>query len=213
MDILENYINKYKHKGFVGPKYKGWGGKIKLFFQDNFIHNEIIHIAEPHDYRFNEEKVNPDVVLKIINEYNECSEYIARFEDAYYKGYTKNWGKYFKWGDKLGLVLVNDKVFGFSWFHSGISIKKTHYIPFQKYDYRVLRGGVFPDVRRFKINTTRHVLFLKYLFEIGAKRVFTDVFEDNIPSIKSLRYAGYKYWGTIQVLNIPLFNRQFVRWC
>jgi hypothetical protein len=212
MRFINIYFQKYKNKGFVGPKYQGMIGKAKLFFQDSFIHNEIIQFAEPHDFRFNSKKYNSDAKLKIINVYDEFLKYKDIFESEYYRGYTKKWEQIFSWGDKLGLIFVEDQLCGFGWFHSWKTVKLSHYIPLQKNDYRVLRGGVLPNARRHRINTTRHILFLKYLFEIGAKRVYTDAFEDNIPSVKSQRYAGYKYLGHIQVLHIPYFDKQFIRW-
>jgi hypothetical protein len=49
------------------------------------------------------------------------------------------------------------------------------------------------------------------LFSIGAKRVYIDAFENNIPSLKGQHAAGFKEIGRIHVFNTRIF-KTYVKW-
>ena len=209
---LKNISRKFKNKGFVGPRYSGLRGKLRLLLQDRLTHIERIMVATPDTFQPELSKLNSEVSLELVNCYEDAAQYRTAFEKAYYRDVTRHWSAYFEWGDILSLAIFHGKVVGFGWIQSGERITKSYYGPLDTTEYRVYRAGVFPDVRRQRVQASRHKLVLEHLFSEGATRVFVDVFEDNIPNIKALHYAGFRDHGRIRVVTLPFTSNQYIHW-
>ena len=212
MEKIKKIVQKLGVFGFSGPKYSGLAGKIRLVLQELFFHKEIILVAVPESFVVNNDKMNPDVSIKVISSYQDCKDYIRAFEAAYYVRYTDAWPRHFEAGEKLVLAFDGNKVAGFVWLQQGTTVKGTYYIRLLKDECRTYREGVFPEFRGKKIYSTMKSLILENLFQNGATRVYVDVFKDNIPSLKAQLNAGFKEFGEISVVNIPFSFRKFIRW-
>jgi RimJ/RimL family protein N-acetyltransferase len=55
------------------------------------------------------------------------------------------------------------------------------------------------------------MLLLNHLFNHGAKRIYIEVYEDNVVSLKAHLVAGYRELGRIEVRK-TLSNKTYVRW-
>lgn len=201
---------RFKHRGFVGPKYKGILGKLKLLRQEWFGHYEFVSCAEPHDWAFDPERINPAVTLKVLNDFPEAEPYLEEMRQAYGRDFSEAWNKKFSWGEQLALAFLDGRVAAFVWVQDGGRGAVCYYMRLGAGEYRLVTGGVLPQFRRKGVHTSRHKLVLEHLFSMGAKRVYIDAYEDNVPSWRGQYAAGFKKIGRIHVLT--LFGKTFIRW-
>jgi ribosomal protein S18 acetylase RimI-like enzyme len=208
---IENIINKYKHKGYTGPKYKGLWGKIRLLGQGWLGHNEIVLCAERDKWDYNPVVVNPKVKIRIISQYEESLDYTEEMKNAFYRDIREEWKKHFAWGQILVIALIDERLSGFGWLQEGRKKAKCHYIKLQDGEFRALGAGVLPEYRNNQVHVSRHHLKLRSLFENGAKRVFVEAFEDNVYAWRGHLKAGYREIGRIHVKK-SLSGNTYIRW-
>jgi RimJ/RimL family protein N-acetyltransferase len=132
-------------------------------------------------------------------------------ERAYHRDFSKEWKEKFSWGMTLTLAMLDERVTGFGWYQDGKLKAKCHYIQLTDGEYRAVGGGVLPDFRGQRVHTSRYKLLVEKLFSLGAKRIYIDVYEENIPSLKGQVSAGFRELGRIHVVNTRLF-KTYVRW-
>lgn len=203
-------LQSLRHRGYVGPRYIGVLGKLRLLKQGLLGHIEIVSYAEP-GWWPRPTPPNPDVSLRMCEQYEDACAFLPEMERAYARDFTAEWRQYFDWGQTVALAFVGDKLASFVWLQDGRRGAKCHFIRLQPGEYRVFRGGVLPQFRSRKVQSTRHILVLDWLFSRGAVRVYVDVYEDNVYSLKAQRNAGYREFGRIQTRHWPP-GRTYVRW-
>ena len=202
---------RYKLKGFIGPKYHGFYGKLKLFMQAWTGHVEIVSCAEHGTWKMNLEKLNPRIRIEFIEEFDGSVKYLEEMSRAYHKDFRSDWEKFFSWGQILCVALLEEKFASFVWIQDGRKRAKCHYIRLRPGEYRLVRGGVLPGFRNQNVHATRHSLALSQLFTNGATRVYIDAFADNEYSWKGQFSAGYQEMGRIFVKK-TITGKEYVRW-
>lgn len=210
-DSIRDLYLRCQLKGFVGPKYRGFFGKIKLFMQSYTGHVEIVSYAEPGTWKMNTEKLNPRIRIEIIEQVDGGIKYLEEMSKAYHRDFRSDWETCFSWGQVLCVALVEGNLASFSWIQDGRKGARCHYIRLSPGEYRLLRAGVLPAFRNQNIHTTRHSLILSLLFANGARRVYVDAFADNEYSWKGHFSAGYKELGRIYVRK-TITGKEYIRW-
>lgn len=211
MNMHSDWIARFRNRGFVGPRYTGIVGKLRLLHQHWLVRTDVVLIATPEGKNRPPKEANPSVSLLLVKEYVNFEQYIPEFESEYYPGYASTWRHLFEWGETLALALLNGRVAGFGWLQEGTPEGlRCYYGCLFANEYRVLRVGVLPSYRRRGVNTTFYVLLLRHLFRSGVTRVYVDCNKDNIPSLKAQIRGGFRPIGEITVL--PLLDRHFIRW-
>ena len=198
-------------KGFVGPKYKGVYGKLKLFMQAWAGHVEIVSFAEKETWKMNLEGLNPLVRIEVIEQFDESKKYLEEMSRAYHRDFRSDWERFFSWGQILCVALLGGELASFGWMQDGRKRAKCHYIRLSPGEYRLTRAGVLPGFRNQNVHATRHSLLLTRLFANGATRVYVDAFADNEYSWKGHFSAGYQELGRIFVKK-TITGKEYVRW-
>jgi len=210
-DKIANLYSRYKMKGFVGPKYKGVYGKLKLFMQAWAGHVEIVSFAEKETWKMNLEGLNPLVRIEVIEQFDESKKYLEEMSRAYHRDFRSDWERFFSWGQILCVALLGGELASFGWMQDGRKRAKCHYIRLSPGEYRLTRAGVLPGFRNQNVHATRHSLLLTRLFANGATRVYVDAFADNEYSWKGHFSAGYQELGRIFVKK-TITGKEYVRW-
>jgi len=210
MNALTRLYRRFERKGFTGPRYAGWRGKLRLLSQGWFGHREVVLYAEP-EWWTPDENVNPDVRLELLPTFEDCRRFLPEFEAAYFKDFEAEFREFYSWGQLMTVALVGGELAGFGWLQDGAKGAKCHYMKLRDREYRAFRSGVVPRFRRQKIHATRHRMQLQMLFGMGARRVYVEAFEDNEYSWRAHLKAGYREFGRIEVRS-PLRGGSFVRW-
>ena len=198
-------------KGFIGPKYKGVYGKLKLFMQAWAGHVEIVSFAEKETWKMNLEGLNPLVRIEVIEQFDESKKYLEEMSRAYHRDFRSDWERFFSWGQILCVALLGGELASFGWMQDGRKRAKCHYIRLSPGEYRLTRAGVLPGFRNQNVHATRHSLLLTRLFANGATRVYVDAFADNEYSWKGHFSAGYQELGRIFVKK-TITGKEYVRW-
>ena len=198
-------------KGFIGPKYKGVYGKLKLFMQAWAGHVEIVSFAEKETWKMDLEGLNPLVRIEVIEQFDESKKYLEEMSRAYHRDFRSDWERYFSWGQILCVALLGGELASFGWMQDGRKRAKCHYIRLSPGEYRLTRAGVLPGFRNQNVHATRHSLLLTRLFANGATRVYVDAFADNEYSWKGHFSAGYQELGRIFVKK-TITGKEYVRW-
>jgi RimJ/RimL family protein N-acetyltransferase len=196
--MLVDWLQSIKHRGYVGPRYDGLYGKIRQFFDSKFGHYEIISYAEPEWWQPSLEP-DPNISISPISSFSDAKVFLPIMQNAYHRSFENRWISYFSRGQFLVISFYLNELSSFIWLQDGNRGTKSHYINLQPNEYRAMRGGVLPQFRAKGIHTMRHILLIDHLFSIGARRVFTDAYEENIYSIRAHRKAGYRQFGRIHV--------------
>lgn len=213
MSFIRNLIKKYRYKGYVGPKYHGVVGKIKLLMQGFLGHTEVVVYAEPSFWKsnFSDIDIKNSFMNKLVRTYEESLPYLAILEEAYYIGFTKMWQSYFKQGQLLCLTFLHYKLAYFMWIQVGSQLGKCFYSPLKEKEYRLLRGGTLPEMRNKKALICGQIICLEHLFKNGVSRVYTEAYEDNIYSRKGHRAVGFREFGRVFVRK-TLTGKTYIRW-
>lgn len=212
MAFLSTLLRKVRVSGFVGPRFAGFRGKLRLLYQDLVIRTDVVLTATPESSSQTFREVDLSVNLQLYKSYAEFEPHASDLDVAYYRGYAAAWKQIFNWGEILALALKNGQVVGFGWIQQGSPEGRIfHYGHLFRGEYRILRVGVLPNYRRRGINSAFYSLLLRHLFDMGASRVYIDCNKDNIPSLKAQIRAGFRPIGEIRVLG-PLLGRDFIRW-
>lgn len=204
-----NWLKGLKHKGFIGPKYEGISGKLRLLWQ-GWYHEEIISCANAQSWRL-PDGINNDVKVSVFDSYDQASPYLPAMSDAYSRDFAEEWQAYFGWGQVLALAFLEGRVAGFVWIQDGSKGADVPYLPLLPGEYRLVRGGILPGFRGKRVHTSRHALLLEHLFSNGAKRVYIDAFSDNVFSWKGQHKAGFQEIGRIKVRKM-LGGKTYIRW-
>ena len=210
-DKIANLYSRYKMKGFIGPKYKGVYGKLKLFMQAWAGHVEIVSFAEKETWKMNLEGLNPLVRIEVIEQFDESKKYLEEMSRAYHRDFRSDWERFFSWGQILCVARLGGELASFGWMQDGRKRAKCHYIRLSPGEYRLTRAGVLPGFRNQNVHATRHSLLLTRLFANGATRVYVDAFADNEYSWKGHFSAGYQELGRIFVKK-TITGKEYVRW-
>jgi len=210
-DKIANLYSRYKMKGFIGPKYKGVYGKLKLFMQAWAGHVEIVSFAEKETWKMNLEGLNPLVRIEVIEQFDESKKYLEEMSRAYHRDFRSDWERFFSWGQILCVALLGGELASFGWMQDGRKRAKCHYIRLSPGEYRLTRAGVLPGFRNQHVHATRHTLLLSHLFKNGATRVYVDAFVDNEYSWKGHFSAGYQEVGRVFVKR-TITGKEYVRW-
>jgi hypothetical protein len=210
-DKIRNFYLRYQLKGFIGPKYKGFYGKFKLYMQSWTGHVEIVSCAKPGTWKMNPEKLNPRVRIEIIERFDESMKYLEEMSRAYHRDFRSDWERYFSWGQVLCVALLEGKLASFGWIQDGRKRARCHYVRLSPGEYRLTRAGVLPGFRNQNVHTTRHALMLSHLFTNGATRVYVDAFADNEYSWKGHFSAGYQEFGRVFVRK-TITGKEYIRW-
>jgi RimJ/RimL family protein N-acetyltransferase len=210
LSVIRRLYSRYRYRGFVGPKYPGWVGKARLLAQEWLGHREVVLFAEPERWSPTTD-VNHDVRIEVFTDFEDTCQHLEAVEKAYARDMAAQWQAHFSWGHWLVLAFVGTDVAAFVWIQSGNQRDRCYYMQLQEGEYRLVNGGVLPQYRGQRVHTSRHVLLLKYLFGIGARRVYIDAFEDNVYSWRGQLAAGYREFGRIVVAR-SLSGKKYARW-
>ncbi len=204
------WLRSMKSRGFIGPRYQGLSGKLRLLVQGFLIHTEIVSFA---DAAWWKETVSvPDGCELIhLDSFEASIPYLPALNEAYGRDLSSEWKRYFGWGQTCALLTVKDEVAAFGWLQSGDVGAKCYYLQLQPGEFRAVREGVLPGFRGQGLYPVRHQLLLSSLFARGASRVYIDAYEDNVPSWKGHKRAGYREFGRIRVFT-PLGLVEYARW-
>lgn len=206
------WIDVYRKRGFVGPRYRGILGKLRFAIEHLVKRTDVVSVATPESFLAVAPPPGPSIEVHWIDSPEGLRPHTGQFESEYYPGFLDSWWAAFKWGETLILGTVDDRVAAFVWLQQGtdegLRFPWGCLLPG---DARMVRGGVLPSFRRQGVNTRFKYLALKATLDRGAHRVHIDCHRNNRVSLKSQIRAGFRPVGEMTVLG-PLLGRNFVRW-
>lgn len=209
---MRDLFRKARHKGFIGPHYAGWSGKVRFVVESLVGRDEIILTVEPATLAQSAGDRAPDLVLHHARCFDDLLPFSEAFDRAYYRGYIHRWRAPFTWGERAVIGTVGGQVACYNWVQEGTPEGfPTYYGPLFGDEARVLRAGVLPAFRNAGLNRLMKVRILTELFDRGVRRVFAEVYLRNLPSMRSLRSVGFRPIGLITVLELGP-ARNFIRW-
>ena len=210
---LKNLSRKVKNKGFVGPKYNGFMGKLRFILQHFITHKENIYYFDRSFENGLSQRETHGLTIRCISSYYDAIPYVNIFENSYYQGFTSGWESCFSWGEELILAFFEDRPVAFCWFQKGGTAGGNYCLPYFKGDYRSFRAGVLPAERGRNFQALMNHAVTNYLLrERSANRIYAEVFIDNVPSCKAYEKTGYKIVGIIRVWSLFSRAKPFIRW-
>jgi GNAT superfamily N-acetyltransferase len=210
--MITQLARRFRHSGFVGPRYKGVFGRARFFAESVFGRREILFVATPSTFVPARMAGDSELHLHPITKFEDLAPFREEFDRAFYPGYIDRWRAPFTWGEQAVVGTIDGRVVSYNWIQRGtIAGFPTYYGRLFQDEARVLRGGVLPAYRGRGINRVMKSYLLAELFDDGANRVYGECYAGNVPSIRSLLGIGFKPFALITVLEIrPM--RQFIRW-
>ena len=211
---LSILCKKFKVKGFVGPTYAGLVGKIRLAWEEYVMRTDVVFVTTRSILKkaLISEINNPLEVRFIMNP-DELKMICQKFDDAYYPGFSKNWGKTIDSGEILIVGFVENDPVAFIWMQKGKAEGTgCYYGVFLQGDARLYRAGVMPEYRRQGIYTRfMQTLLCKVLESDDMQRVYIDCHKENIAAYNTHLNSGFRKIGSITVIR-GTNNRRFIRW-
>lgn len=214
--VMSSYYStllaRAQRRGFVGPHYSGLLGKFRFLGESVLYRNEFILTATPRSTTEEVEPAAPELVLHAINSAEELEPYTTEFDAAYHPGYTRSWPRRFEWGERAFVGTVNGKLACYNWLQEGTrGGYSTYYGRLFEHEARVLRAAVLPEFRGLGLNRVMKRAILRSLYDAEIERVYVEVYQHNVPSLKSLLRVGFQPMGMIAVIEAwPL--KEFIRW-
>jgi RimJ/RimL family protein N-acetyltransferase len=209
---LAALARRFSRRGFVGPRFEGWRGRLRFVFQELVWRRDVMLVATPASaVPPASAALEPGLTLDYPPNHAALAPLAATLDAEYFPGFTARLREPFEWGETLVLLRNGERVLGFAWLQRGSPAGTPYYAGvLMPGDVRVLRVGVVPSQRRRGYLTALLVLLLQELFRTGASRVVAECSRDNLPSLRGFRAAGYQPVGELTVLG-PLLGR-FIRW-
>lgn len=196
---LSRFFDRWRRRGFTGPRYSGVGGRLRFLYQHFVGRTDIVLVARSEDVRPRIEKPQ-GLTVRLITRWEDFSPFAAAIDAEYHAGYAGAWQRNFGWGEQLALALLDDQVAGFGWVQFGAPEgRPCDYALLWEQDRRVLRVGVLPSQRGRGVNTRFYALLLDQLFAAGAVRILIDCARDNIPSLRAQIKAGFRPIASLRV--------------
>jgi ribosomal protein S18 acetylase RimI-like enzyme len=197
-------LQRWRRRGFVGPRYAGWLGKLRLLLQHTLYRTDVVLVAEPSDPLLSV-AAGERLALRRIQTWNAFTPFASELDAGFHPGYGKAWQAVFGWGETLVVALQGERLAGFGWLQTGTrdGVPCPYGRVFEG-EYRILRVGVLPAFRRQAINTRFYAQLLEELFAAGAKRVYIDCTKDNLPSLRAQIRAGFRPVGELRVAGVLL---------
>jgi RimJ/RimL family protein N-acetyltransferase len=211
---LSVLLKKFKVKGFVGPAYAGLLGKFRLAWEEYAIRTDVVLVATQSTLKTipGENRKEPLETRFIMNS-DELEEICQKFDDAYYPGFTQNWGRTINSGEVLIVGHIDSEPVAFVWMQKGKAEGTgCYYGVFLEGDARLYRAGVMPEFRRQGIYTRfMQALLCKILESDDIQHVYIDCHNANIAAYNAHLNSGFCKIGSITVIR-GLNNRRFIRW-
>jgi ribosomal protein S18 acetylase RimI-like enzyme len=209
---LEQLAQRFSRKGFTGPYYRGFTGKIRFALESLLFRRERFFVLHKDAFLAVQPPVISGFEVVRIADPEQLEAFRAGLEAAWYPGLLESWRGPWSWGERLYLGLLNGVPVSYNWLQRGTAAgHPTYWGRFYEGEYRILRGAVAPSWRGQGGNTAmKHAIF-STLFAHDATRVYAECYARNIPSVRTLRSLGFKEVGQLTVLEIPGF-KGFIRW-
>ncbi len=193
-------------RGLVGPRYRGFRGKLRLAFQELVYRTDVILQLRRHD--FQPPAPAPAMTLRWIDRFESLEPYRADLDAAYYQGFLETWRMPFSWGERVALGLVEGRIVAFVWAQDGADGGPVGWFgPILEHECRLSRMGVPPWARGRAHLTALLGLLIPGLFAGGAERLYSEVTLENEPSLKTHVRLGFRAVALVRVAGRLLGGR------
>ena len=210
--MFRNLAARLQRRGFDGPFYRGFRGKLRFALESTVARTEIVFIATPESFAAAPRPTGPDLELHPAECFADLEPFRAGLEAEYHPGYIDSWSAPFTWGERAVVGTVGGRVACYNWMQFGTRQGfPTYWGRMFEGEARVLRGGVVPAFRRGGLNTLMKHRLLEQFFSQGMSRVYAECYKYNVPSVRTLLKIGFYPVGLIRVLEVGP-ARNFVKW-